>query len=132
MVGTSQSSGRAAVAMSAADASEPRGFIGLGIMGLGMARCLLRAGYPLHVWTRNGLVSAALKAEGLGSVTIVACPADVVRACDKTFLMLSTPEVCREVYAMPGGVLEGVSSGKGERPTHPIDCADTIPWARAR
>jgi len=109
-------------AMSAAGSQTPRGFIGLGIMGQGMARCLLRAGYPLHVWTRNASVAAALQAEGLGPVTLAASPSEVVRACDRTFLMLSTPEVCKEVYTMRGGVLEGVAPGKAL-----VDCATLRP-----
>ena len=33
--------------------SAPVGFIGLGIMGLGMARNLLRSGRTLVVWNRS-------------------------------------------------------------------------------
>eukprot|EP00967_Tisochrysis_lutea_P118918 scaffold193635_cov30-Tisochrysis_lutea.AAC.2 len=102
--------------------TAPRGFIGLGIMGQGMARCLLRAGYPLHVWTRNPDVAASLKESGLGHVQVAECPADVVRSADVTFLMLSTPEVCKEIYTMQGGVLESVAQGKSI-----VDCATLRP-----
>jgi 3-hydroxyisobutyrate dehydrogenase-like beta-hydroxyacid dehydrogenase len=55
-------------------------------------------------------------------VTIALSPAEVVRACDRTFLMLSTPEVCNEVYSMSGGVLEGIANGKSL-----VDCATLRP-----
>ncbi len=33
--------------------SETVGYVGLGIMGMGMARNLLKAGFPLSVWNRT-------------------------------------------------------------------------------
>ena len=38
------------------------GFIGLGVMGSGMAHCLLRKGYPLHVYARRAEAAADKKA----------------------------------------------------------------------
>ncbi len=49
------------LATTAAAASvAPRGFIGLGIMGEGMASNLLQAGTPLHVWSRDRSVCTRL------------------------------------------------------------------------
>ena len=101
--------------------AEPCGFIGLGIMGVGMARQLRAADIPLVVWTRNASVSSALEAEaasGGASVTVAASPKAVVEACARTYLMLPTPEVCHELYHQADGVLAGVSNGK-----YVIDCA---------
>ena len=104
-------------------AKDPIGFIGLGIMGQGMARRLLAVGKPLHVWTRGSDASAALIADAVpGSVTVAKSPSAVIEACERTYLMLSTPEVCEEVYTMSGGVLAGVSEGKAL-----IDCATLRP-----
>jgi 3-hydroxyisobutyrate dehydrogenase-like beta-hydroxyacid dehydrogenase len=89
------------------------GFIGLGIMGDGMARRLLsEADSSLVVWNRSPEKSTKLQAEFPGRVEIVSTPKDVIAACDTTFLMLSTPEACTAVYTMPNGVLDGVSEGK--------------------
>ena len=103
-------------------ASSPIGFIGIGIMGDGMARCLLGAGCELVVWNRREEKSKALQAEAPAAVKIAASPADVVRACERTYVMLPTPEACAEVYSMSGGILEGVSAGKAV-----IDCATLEP-----
>ena len=102
----------------------PVGFIGLGIMGQGMARCLLSSGTPLHVWSRRSEVSEALAAEEeLGaSVTVASSPAAVIAACERTYLMLSTPESCEQVYTQEGGVLDGVIAGK-----QLVDCATLRP-----
>lgn len=112
---------------SAAVTVGPTGFIGLGIMGQGMARCLLNAGMPLHVWNRSPGACTALYEESQQTangpaVTIAKSPAEVVRACEKTFVMLSTPEACFSVYEMQGGILEGVSEQ-----TKLIDCATLRP-----
>jgi len=102
--------------------TEPVGFIGLGIMGQGMARRLLGSGRSLCVWTRSTEVSEQLSAEFPDTVTVAYSPAAVVDACERTYLMLSTPAVCEEVYTMEGGVLAGVSAGK-----RLIDCATLRP-----
>ena len=103
-------------------ASSPIGFIGIGIMGEGMARCLLNADCELVVWNRREEKSKALQAEAPAAVKIAETPADVVRACERTYVMLPTPEACAEVYSMSGGILEGVSAGKAV-----IDCATLEP-----
>ena len=51
------------------------GFIGLGIMGDGMARCLLKSGRSLVVWNRSAAKCDALKAEAGDAVTVLASPA---------------------------------------------------------
>jgi hypothetical protein len=94
------------------------GFIGLGIMGNGMARQLRAAGFPLVVWTRNATVAAQLQSEDGATITVVESPQAVVEACERTFLMLPTPEVCHEAYHQDAGVLAGVCEGK-----QIVDCA---------
>ena len=94
------------------------GFVGLGIMGEGMAKCLIKSGVNLVVWNRSAAKAEALKAAHPEAVTVVESPAAVLGACEVTFCMLSTPEACQAVYEMPGGVLEGVAPGKCV-----VDCA---------
>ena len=84
------------LATASASTVAPCGFIGLGIMGEGMANNLLKAGTPLHVWSRDKavceqFVELAAKQEGYASVAIEDSPAAVVAACARTYLMLSAP-----------------------------------------
>ncbi len=87
---------------------EKIGFIGLGIMGRGMARNLLTAGHEVTVWNRtpsrmDDLVAAGARPAG--------SPAEVARASGIVLVCVSdTPDV-REVLLGPGGVLEGASAG---------------------
>ena len=60
------------------------GFIGLGIMGEGMANCLVKAGLKLVVWNRSTGKSEAFKAAAPDSVTVAESAAAVVAACDVT------------------------------------------------
>jgi len=96
------------------------GFVGLGIMGEGMARRLVNVSKrKLVVWNRSsGKSEALLKEAGSDAVRIVGSPAEVVAACTITYVMLSTPDAVKEVYEMPGGVLAGVTAGKCI-----VDCA---------
>ena len=94
------------------------GFIGLGLMGNGMARCMLNAGRNLVVWNRSPEKSRELQADFQERVTVVDTPRAVLEATDVTFCMLSTPEVQRSVYAGESGILAGVSAGKSL-----VDCA---------
>ena len=45
---------------------ETIGFVGLGIMGRGMAQNLLRAGFPLWVWNRTASRMAPLVTAEIG------------------------------------------------------------------
>ena len=71
------------------------GFVGLGIMGEGMAKCLIKSGVNLVVWNRSAAKAEALKAAHPEAVTVVESPAAVLGACEVTFCMLSTPEACQ-------------------------------------
>jgi 3-hydroxyisobutyrate dehydrogenase len=88
--------------------SDKIGFIGLGIMGLSMARNLLRAGFPVRVWNRTASKMEILAAEG---ATIAASPAELAAQCDVIFICVSdTPDV-QAVVAGEAGVLHGVRPG---------------------
>ena len=101
--------------------AETVGFIGLGIMGQGMAANLVKAGYKVVVWNRSVEKRHAFAAEHDGC-SAMATPKAVVETCDLTYLMLSDLEASTTVYEGEDGVLAGVSSGKCL-----VDCATLTP-----
>lgn len=88
------------------------GFIGLGIMGENMSRRLLQNNISLVVWNRSNEKCIKLKEEYDSTVTIANTPKEVLDLCTLNFVMLSTPEVCKDVYTKTDGILDGVSTGK--------------------
>jgi 2-hydroxy-3-oxopropionate reductase len=95
--------------MSAAEPGKTRvGFVGLGLMGLPMARNILGAGYQLTVWNRTAAKAAPLVAEGAeqaGSPSEVAQRSDVV-----VTIVTDGPDV-DAVVGGDSGVLTGSGSG---------------------
>ncbi|MCB2153625.1 NAD(P)-dependent oxidoreductase [bacterium] len=88
--------------------AERLGFIGLGIMGLGMARNLMKAGHELTVWNRTTSKAEALASEG---AKVADNPADLATNCDIIFVCVSdTPDV-QEVLLGDSGVVHGAHSG---------------------
>ena len=88
--------------------SDQVGFIGLGIMGSGMARNLLEKGHDVVVWNRT-----PSRTEPLVTAGAVAgqSPADVARRCPIVMICVSdTPDV-DAVLTSDGGLLEGISEG---------------------
>ena len=87
---------------------ETIGFIGLGIMGSGMARNLLKAGFDVHVWNRTAsrmapLVSAG--ARGASDASAVATEADIIVVC------VSETQDVEEVLFGESGVIKGARPG---------------------
>ena len=88
--------------------SERIGFIGLGIMGRGMARNLLKAGFAVRVWNRTASRMDELAAEGANKA---ASPADLAVQCDIVITCVSdTPDV-EAVILGDGGVIHGLQPG---------------------
>jgi 3-hydroxyisobutyrate dehydrogenase len=88
--------------------SERVGFIGLGIMGRGMARNILKAGFGLLVWNRTPSRMEEFAAEGASAA---ASPADLAAQCDIIVTCVSdTPDV-EAVILGDNGVIHGVRSG---------------------
>lgn len=97
------------------------GFVGLGIMGAGMARNLLKAGFAVTVWNRTATRMAPLVEAG---ATAAGSPGEVAAASSVTVICVSdTPDV-EAVVLGPGGVIEGVSEG-----SLVIDCSTISPQA---
>jgi len=88
--------------------SETVGFIGLGIMGRGMACNLLNAGFDLCVWNRTASRMEALAEAGARTA---ASPADLARQCEVVITCVSdTPDV-EAVILGEHGVIHGVQAG---------------------
>ncbi len=87
---------------------ERVGFIGLGIMGRGMARNILKAGFPLRVWNRTASRMDELAAEGAGPAS---SPGDLAFHSDIIITCVSdTPDV-EQVLLGEGGVIHGARPG---------------------
>jgi 3-hydroxyisobutyrate dehydrogenase len=100
---------------------EKIGFVGLGIMGQGMSKNLLKAGFEVTVWNRTTAKLEPLVAAGAQAAK---SPADVAARSDITVICVSdTPDV-EAVVTGPGGVIEGVSAG-----SLVIDCSTISPTA---
>jgi 3-hydroxyisobutyrate dehydrogenase-like beta-hydroxyacid dehydrogenase len=98
---------------------ERMGFIGLGIMGLGMARNLLKAGFDLTVWNRTASKADGILEAGAGWADR---PADLAARCDVIILCVSdTPDVEAVLFGK-GGVIEGVRAG-----ALVVDCSTISP-----
>lgn len=99
--------------------SERVGFIGLGIMGTGMARNLLKAGHDVTVWNRTASKAEPLVADGARAAS---SPAEVAAQCDVVMICVSdTPDV-EAVLLGDDGVVQGVRPG-----ALVIDCSTISP-----
>lgn len=87
---------------------ERIGYIGLGIMGRGMAHNILRAGFPLTVWNRSAERLSGLVEAG---ATAAKSPSDAAANCDIIFICVSdTPDV-EQVILGENGVIHGAKKG---------------------
>jgi 3-hydroxyisobutyrate dehydrogenase len=100
---------------------EAVGFIGLGIMGQGMARNLLKAGFEVCVWNRTASAMDPLVEAGASAGE---SPADVAARCGIVVTCVSdTPDV-EAVILGDDGVIHGAEAG-----TLVIDCSTISPTA---
>jgi 3-hydroxyisobutyrate dehydrogenase len=81
------------------------GFIGLGIMGRGMAANLIQAGHELTVWNRTASKAQGLDAKVVDSPQAVGPESDIVFIC-----VSDTPDV-EEVVFGDYGVAHGMTEG---------------------
>jgi len=92
------------------------GFIGLGVMGRPMALHLLRAGHELHVWARRPASAAGLPA------TLHATPAELGRACEVVFTVITSSADVEAVALGPDGLIAGMAPGAVL-----VDCSTIAP-----
>lgn len=84
------------------------GFVGLGVMGAGIVRRLLRAGYPVTGWNRTREKAAPLLEAGMRwaeSPRLVAAASEIV------FSIVTDGAAVEEVALGPEGILAGLPRG---------------------
>jgi len=84
------------------------GFIGLGIMGVPMARNLMKAGYELVVWNRSRPGIDTLVGEGAAEAS---GPREVAEHSEAVVTIVSYAEDVEQVALGPGGIIEGAHEG---------------------
>ena len=95
------------------------GFIGTGVMGESMARHLMNAGYPVHIFTRTKAKAHTLMEEGAiweDSVTNIAKKSDII------ITMIGTPKDVEDVYFNSAGLIAHAKQG-----TYVIDMTTSKP-----
>ncbi len=91
-------------------ANKPRvGFVGLGLMGMGMARNVAQAGFALTVFNRTRAKADALAAEV--GCRVADSPGAVAEASDVVITMVSDVPDVEQVYLQGGGILEAARPG---------------------
>lgn len=90
------------------------GFVGLGLMGGGMARNIAEAGFPLTVYNRTRQKADDLAKEI--SCTVAETPRAAAEASDVVITMVSDVPDVEQVYLQQGGILEAARPG--------LTCAD--------
>src|SRR5688572_1211086 len=81
------------------------GFIGLGIMGMPMARHLMKAGHPLIVYSHTIEKAHQLGKEG---AQVASSPADMAAKCDLMFLCVGESKHMEEMTVGAKGLIHGV------------------------
>ena len=89
--------------------TQTLGFVGLGVMGGGIARRLLQAGHTVHGYNRTREKARPL--EGLGLV-VEETPRAVAEAADVVMSMVTNVKALRAVSEGPDGILAGLTPGK--------------------
>lgn len=112
----------------AAGGRERIGFVGLGAMGRGMARNLLRAGHALTVFDLSRAAVDALVTDGAQAAD---GPAAVAAWCDRLFLCLPFAPQVREVLLGPGGVASAARAGLAVIDTTTLLQSDAVDIASA-
>lgn len=84
------------------------GFIGLGNMGLAMAKNLRAAGHELAVYNRTREKAEPLRQQG---ARVTDSPADAARGAEVVFTMLADDAAVEDVVFGPSGLLAGLGQG---------------------
>lgn len=85
------------------------GYIGLGVMGSNMCRCLIEAGQ--HALTVHDIDPEKVAEIAALGATPAASLGDLARTNDLIVASLPNPAIVREVFSGPGGVAEAVAPG---------------------
>ena len=94
--------------------------LGLGTMGSGMARNLLKAGFPLTVYNRTRSKAELLAKEG---AVIVSTPGEAATRADVVLAMLADDAASRAAWLNPDGALAAMQPGAVA-----IECSTLSPY----
>lgn len=83
------------------------GFIGLGVMGIGMAHNLLKKGFDLTVYNRSSEKTREFAAAG----ALVAKSISELKDCDAVVMIVSDPAAVLDVIFSKGGLFEVMKPG---------------------
>ena len=98
-------------------------FLGLGIMGSGMARRLRRAGFPLAVYNRNRSKSGAFAADG---AIVATSPRHAATGAEIIISMVADDTASRAMWLGSDGALAGAS-----RATVMVECSTlSFAWVK--
>ena len=89
--------------------TQTLGFVGLGVMGGGIARRLLQAGHTVHGYNRTREKARPLEELGL---VVEETPRAVAEAADVVMSMVTNVKALRAVSEGPDGILAGLAPGK--------------------
>lgn len=95
------------------------GFVGTGVMGKSMAAHLLKAGHPVHIYTRTREKAEELLDQGAQWKATVS---EVAQASQVVITMVGYPSDVEEVYFGADGILENAEKG-----TYVIDMTTSSP-----
>ncbi|VFR41381.1 2-hydroxy-3-oxopropionate reductase [plant metagenome] len=114
--------------MSATQSSSPVrvGFIGLGVMGRGMAGSLLRAGHAVTVFNRNAQAMPPLVEQGAQAADSIAA---LGASCRVVFLCLSDTAAVEAVLFGEGGLAQALAAGSTVIDTSTISAPATRGFA---
>ena len=87
-------------------------FIGLGRMGMGMARNLLRAGHTVAVYNRSREKAEALAADG---ARVASSPADACRDAEAVLTMVADDRAVEEIVFGNDGIAAAMKNGLHSR-----------------
>ena len=85
------------------------GFLGLGLMGYGMARNLARAGHRVAVWSNTSAKAKQLAEEE--KATACATPKEVAETAEFVCICVGDTKMAEEVTVGPNGILHGATPG---------------------
>src|SRR5262245_60118506 len=83
-------------------------FLGLGVMGSGMAGRLVGSGFQVSVWNRNPARAGDLVRQG---AALAASPAEAAADADVVLAMVADDRASRDVWAGAGGALAAMRRG---------------------
>ena len=95
------------------------GFIGLGLIGLPMARHVLDAGFPLTVFNRTRSKAESLEKQG---ARVAGSPGEAAAEADVLVTVVSDPPALEEVMLGEKGAAEGLRAGSTW-----VDCSTVSP-----